>query len=353
MLANYVVNARFVTQPLTGIQRYSYELTRLLSGGRLIAPRPALLAYGELRSRLFVTGGYLTGHPWEQFALPRAVPPGGALFSPAGCGPVSHGNHVVTIHDLTTLDNPQWYSRGFAMWYAQLLPALARRARKLITVSQFCKRRIMDLLTVPDEKVVVAGEAAAECFQPRPRPEIDRTLQRFGIDSPYFLAVGAISGRKNLPRLLAAWKRVRPEIDNATFAIVGKPGLRFAADSTLQTLPEGAIHLPDVSDMDLSRLYSGAAGLLYPSLYEGFGLPILEAMACGCPVMTSNCTAMPEVAGDAAILVDPLSEDSIAEGIRKIADPGYARELRQRGFEQCRTFSWQRTATIVENTLLV
>jgi alpha-1,3-rhamnosyl/mannosyltransferase len=105
-----------------------------------------------------------------------------------------------------------------------------------------------------------------------------------------------------------------------------------------------------VDDDDLSRLYSGAAGLLYPSLYEGFGLPILEAMACGCPVLTSNCTAMPEVSGNAAVLVDPLSEQSILDGMKTLLRK--RNELKRRGFERAAAFSWDRTATLVERTLL-
>jgi glycosyltransferase involved in cell wall biosynthesis len=120
----------------------------------------------------------------------------------------------------------------------------------------------------------------------------------------------------------------------------------------MNTLPERAMHLTAVSDDELASLYSGARGLLYPSLYEGFGLPILEAMASGCPVLTSNCTAMPEIAGDAAILVDPLSVGSIAEGIRFLADDSWARSLAQKGVLRCRDFSWERTAQSVENALL-
>ena len=168
--------------------------------------------------------------------------------------------------------------------------------------------------------MIVAGEAASAIFFRRSDRAVERIKERFEIRAPYFLAVGAISPRKNLARLLAAWSRVMGDMDGASLVIVGKEQLRFSAYSTMDTLPEGAVHLTSVDDDELACLYSGARGLLYPSLYEGFGLPILEAMASGCPVLTSDCTAMPEVAGDAAILVDPLSVESIAGGIRLLAD---------------------------------
>jgi glycosyltransferase involved in cell wall biosynthesis len=348
----YAINARFVTRPFTGVQRYCYEVCLRLQNGTLMSPRPALMDYQRLQHRVVISGGRLDGHPWEQIALPWVVPRRKTLFSPAGCGPFAHSNQVVTIHDLGPLDMPESYSRGFALWYAQLVPALARRARKIVTVSEYCRRRIVKSLNVPDHKVIVAGEAASASFFRRSDAEIAVVRERFGIRTPYFLAIGAISPRKNLARLLTAWDRVTDIVDGAVLVIVGKERLRFAASSIMNTLPERAMHLTAVSDDELASLYSGARGLLYPSLYEGFGLPILEAMASGCPVLTSNCTAMPEIAGDAAILVDPLSVGSIAEGIRFLADDSWARSLAQKGVLRCRDFSWERTAQSVENALL-
>lgn len=189
-------------------------------------------------------------------------------------------------------------------------------------------------------------------FSRRSDTEVQRIKERFGIRASYFLAVGAISPRKNLARLVTAWSQVKDEMEGASLVIAGQERLRFAASPTMDVLPEGVMHLPSVSGGDLACLYSGARGLLYPSLYEGFGLPILEAMASGCPVLTSNCTSMPEVAGDAAILVDPLSVHSIADGIRLLANENCARDLREKGFQRHRRFSWERTARIVEDAIL-
>jgi glycosyltransferase involved in cell wall biosynthesis len=348
----YCVNARFVTRPFTGVQRYSYEVSLRLRNGTFIAPRPALKEYGGLQDRVVVAGGRLNGHPWEQIALPWAIPQGMPLFSPAGCGPMAHPNQVLTIHDLGPLDMPESYSRGFALWYSQLVPALARKTRKIVTVSEYCRRRIVESLRVPENKVIVAGEAASAFFSRRSDAEVQRIKERFEIPASYFLAVGAISPRKNLARLLGAWSRVVDDVDGASLVIVGKEGLRFASSSILSTLPERVVHLTSVDDDELASLYSGARGLLYPSLYEGFGLPILEAMSSGCPVLTSNCTAMPEVAGDAAVLVDPLSVQSIADGIRILAHEGRALDLSQKGYKHSQEFSWERTAQMVENAIL-
>ena len=316
-----------------------------------MSPAPPLMQYSNLQSRVVVTGSCMGGHPWEQLILPFRARRNQPLFSPAGCGPLLYANQVVTIHDLAPIENPECYSRGFALWYSKLLPALTTRVSRIITVSNFCKQRIMQLLGVNEKRITVAWEAAGTMFSPRKAEDIRRVLDHYGIRQPYFLSVGALSARKNLPRLLRAWRRVLPRVD-AMLVIAGKSGFRFSDGAGLGELPGRVIHLSSVSDDELACLYSGAQGLLYPSLYEGFGLPMLEAMACGCPVLASDCTAMPEIAGDAAILVDPLSEAAIAGGILDLSRPAKRDDLRAKGFLRHALFSWDRTAAIAERAIL-
>jgi glycosyltransferase involved in cell wall biosynthesis len=258
----------------------------------------------------------------------------------------------VVIHDVAVLENREWYSRAYSLLYRRLLPTLSSRVRRIVTVSEFCKSRIIELLCVPEEKITVAWEASSSCFFPRTEEEISRTAARLGVRRPYFLAIGAVSPRKNFQRLLAAWTRTEQSAEGVSLIVVGKEGLRFSGEASLGAVPTSVRHLGEVNDEDLARLYSGAEGLLFPSLYEGFGLPILEAMASGCPVLTSNCSAMPEIAGDAAILVDPLSEEAIADGIDRLAQPRLAAELKARGRHRYQRFSWARTAEITERALL-
>ena len=230
--------------------------------------------------------------------------------------------------------------------------ALANRVRKIVTVSQFCKTRIIEMLRMPEEKIVVALEAASSCFFPRDDDQILSVTERLGVRRPYFLAVGAISPRKNFRRLTAAWTRTQGKMDGATLIVVGKEGLRFSASLRSEYSGQASY----VWGRSMKRIWPpstpGREACCTLPLHEGFGLPILEAMACGCPVLTSNCTAMPEVAGDAAIPVDPLSEDSIADGIRRLAQPGLAADLKRRGVERSKRFSWTRTAEIAEAAVL-
>lgn len=348
----YAVNARFVTQPLTGVQRYCHEVGRRLVRGALLTPRPPLPEYGGLESRLQVTGGCLTGHAWEQVSLPSVVGSGLPLLSPAGCGPVAYADQVLVVHDVAVLENPEWYGRRYAALYRRLLPVLLRRVRRVLTVSEFCRDRVLRLLALPEKKVEVVFEAAARHFFPRSDGEIQEALSRRGLPEVYFLAIGAVSERKNLGRLVSVWEQIQPEFGDARLVVVGRERLSFSRHSRLQKSSPGVAYVSALTDEELARVYSGARGLLYPSLYEGFGLPILEAMACGCPVLTSGCTAMPEVAGDAAVLVDPLSEASIAAGIRSLWDRGAANRLRANGLRRSKDFSWSRTVAKVEAALL-
>ena len=184
MIHRYFVNGRFVTQALTGVQRYCYEISLRLRNGTLVTPRPALREYRHLQSRLQLAGGRLTGHTWEQLALPWAIPRRAILFSPAGCGPIVHHNQVITIHDVACLEHPEWYSRGYAIWYTRLWPVLSRRVRKIVTVSEFCRQRIVELLRVPEDKVVVAGEAAEAAFSRAPGPKCNRRSQSWRSGAP-------------------------------------------------------------------------------------------------------------------------------------------------------------------------
>ena len=336
------LNARFHGQPATGMQRYALELSRRFPN-YLDPLKPATAMRG------------VAGHLWEQIYLPAAVR-GRLLWSPNNTGPLAVARQVCTIHDLIPLDHPEWFSRQFAHWYAWLLPRLAKQVRHIIAVSEFTKQRIVGLLGVPASGVTVIPNGVDARFTPREPGQIDITRRALGITSPYYLlTVGSVEPRKNLPRLLEAWRRVQssvlPDVD---LVVAGGPGnARVFGAVTFNNLPPRVHFTGYVADERLPDLYAGAAALLYPSLYEGFGLPPLEAMACGVPVMVSNGTSIREVVGDAAVFVDPLDEDSIADGIlRVLSESGSESVLRKKGRERAQQFSWENTAQRTLEVLL-
>jgi len=340
--ASIALNARFSVHRTTGMQRYGLELARRF-GDQIQVVRPVRALRGP------------AGHLWEQIYLPSALH-GKLLWSPNNTGPLAVRRQVCTMHDLIPLDQPEWFSPRFAAWYEWLLPRLAKQVRHIIAVSEFTKHRVVELLAVPQEKVTVIPNGVDERFSPRSEEEILCMRRSLGITCPaYLLYVGNLEPRKNLQRLLQAWaiaqRSVAPEIE---LVVAGAKGSSLVFEEcSLGTLPARVQFTGYVADDQLPALYAGSLALLYPSLYEGFGLPPLEAMACGTPVVTSAKTSLPEVVGDAAILVDAEDAESIADAITRIASSDPLRgELRRRGLERAKEFTWERTANLTLRLLL-
>jgi glycosyltransferase involved in cell wall biosynthesis len=329
-----VVNLRSQTAGLTGVQRYTQELrTRIEDGIETVAPRRPL--HGA------------AGHLWEQAVLPVRVRKR-LLWSPANTGPLAVERQVLTVHDVASLDHPDWFDSRFATWYRRMTPLLVRRVCRVITVSEFSKRRLIELTGIPESRVVVIPNGVCHRFHPCSNGEVERVRQKIGIPSTqYLLNIGSLEPRKNVATLLKAWQSSSASLPNNTWMVVagaiGKEHVFRRAD--FESDGPRVLFCGFVADEDLPALYSGALAVVYPSIYEGFGLPVLEAMACGTVPIAANNTALPEVVGGAGILVDPLDTDAIADAIvRVVADDELRRVLGQCGIARSRLFSWERAA---------
>lgn len=312
--------------------------------------RERLSAAPALHRRRVVTPAH---HRWERWLLAAEIAPRkvDVLHSPDHVAPNRVGwQSVVTVLDLAFLAHPEAYSAASLVYYTQVFRTLSQAA-KVITISDFTRQEVLNRISIAPEKVVTTQLAVDPGYYPRSQSECEDVASRLEVPDSYFLVVGTIEARKNLERLIAAY---------ALLPRKGRPHLVFAGgrgyhyDRVLEAVQEYRLEdqvrfLGYVGDEDLPMLYSGAAGLLYPSRYEGFGLPILEAMACGCPVVTSNRGSMAEVAGNAAILVDPNSAESIAHGIADLLDSSSVRAgLIAKGSARVQEFSWR---TAAEQTL--
>ena len=257
---------------------------------------------------------------------------------------------VVTIHDCIHLMFPQYLPNRAAYAYARAtMWAAARRSDCILTVSEASKKDILHFFNVRPEKIVVVYNAIDDHFRVTPPEEaIARVRERYQLDHKFVLYVGNIKPHKNLVRLIDAFDELRKaDFDDLKLLIIGDeisrlPALRRAVHK--HKLHKHVRFLGYLSDDTLAVLYRLASAFVFPSLYEGFGLPPLEAMASGTPVVTSNVSSLPEVTGDAAILVDPYDVDSIVDGLRRVlSDPALAAELGRRGQERAKEFSWARS----------
>ena len=301
-----------------------------LPGARLL---PGLMTFGQLG-----IGRAIRHHRLDLVHDPLGVAP----LMLAGSG------RVTTIHDVVPYTCPETSAQLDRLIYHFWLPIIVRRIDAIITASQQSKADIVKHLAIAEEKVTIIPLAAGRRYRPMPDNEIYPTLARYGLDFPYILYVGSLTPRKNLPRLLEAYWQLRQWSAERHLVIVGARKSRSSpVFTTVQQLGlREVVHFTGFAEEeDLPSLYNGADLFVFPSLYEGFGLPVLEAMACGTPVVTSNTTSLPEVAGDAALLVDPYNVEGIAAAMRCVLeDQHLARVLRARGLARAAEFSWERTA---------
>jgi glycosyltransferase involved in cell wall biosynthesis len=331
------VNGKWLAQKLTGTQRYATEIVRAVidSGATdLVVHVPADAEIPEwLRTpRVEIRQSRTTGAVFEQLYLPAATL-GGLLLNFAGPAPLAKRRQAVTMHDATPFRFPQTFRRAFVAFYRVAYSLLGRSAQHLITVSHFSARELEDTLGICSEKFVVAGCAADALTTVEPqRPEL-------APDEPFYLMVGTLAVHKNLPAPVRAVAE-----SGRTIVVVGASGNDqvFSQASTLSTK---AVVAGRLSDAELAWLYRNARGLIFPSRYEGFGLPPLEAQTLGCPVVTSNAASLPEIAGDAALYFDPDDMPGLLAQLDRLeTEAGLANTLRERGLLNARRYSWDGSA---------
>lgn len=333
-MTRIVINGKFIGHGLNGVHRTAahyaaalmdragpaYDIALLTP--RATAPDPDFPSLTpDVRPGLFGAG-----QGWEMLTLP-ALARGALLVNFCNLAPVLHGNSVVMIHDAQTFLHPTDYSGRQATAYRALLPLIARRARHILTVSDFAKQSLVAHGIGTPDKISVVHNGTDHILQTPADPD---TLSRYGIEPKgYALALGSTKGYKNLSRLFDVFKADAPH--GLRLVVAGGPSRdRYVAAG--MTPPADAIFTGFVSDGALRALYENAAMFLFPSLTEGFGLPPVEAMHCGCPVIAARAGAMPEVCADAAVLVDAANSDAWRQAVAAVrADPapwiakGYAR----------------------------
>ncbi len=343
------INGKFLSKQVTGVQRYALELLAHIDiilkeiayqDVRMVCLAPkgeyAHIHWENIEVRQV---GFYQDNAWEQLDLPLNVG-GKLLFSPGNTGPLFYSNQVVTIHDASTFAVPQAYSSLFRAKYALIFHILARISKRVLTDSEFSQKELAKYLVLPTDrfKVILLGGDHLTSI------EADTSIldkNELSIKK-YFLTVASQSTHKNFASVLQLAERVKSPIE---FAVAGGKYNRVFQSSQKQSIPANVHFLGYVNDRELKALYENALGFIFPSQYEGFGLPVLEAMSCGCPVISSFAASLPEVGGNAVMYFDPDNIADLGLAVQKfLADSYLAVVLCQDGLKQARKFSWDQTA---------
>lgn len=314
--------------------------------------RPELNRFPTADFRETASPIYSLREQWELALRSRSVD---VFHVPHFNIPFFHGERlVVTVHDLLYLhDRTASRSRWGRPYVNALLKRVARTARAVIAVSEFTKKDLLkNFPSLDPNRVFVIHEAASEFFKPVPKPEAEAHLRRrFALEGPFVLFVGTLKPHKNLKTLAEAMRSARSRGVREKLVVVGRADPKAPEAAESLSGDEGACFLGEVADEDLRMLYGAATVFVLPSLWEGFGIPVLEAMACGAPVISSNAASLPEAAGDAAELFSPLGTDALERLlVAVLSDPSRRAAMSQKSLTQAARFSWERTA---ERTLAV
>jgi glycosyltransferase involved in cell wall biosynthesis len=353
-LKNIYVNGKFFCQRVTGTQRYArellYQIDRLLSAEaykdiliEILLPQgvESLPQYSSLRVR---TVGRMSGIRWEQIELPRYCR-GEPLFTLSGGAPVLHDRNVVTIHDAAVIAAPAGYSLPYRLWYRNVCRRMGRTAEHIFTNSEFSKSEIVKWYGASPGRISVTY-LGSDHFA---RIKADASaLDRFGISGEYVLAVSSHNPNKNFLRVVQAMRQLgRQDIQ---LVVAGGQDSRVYRES--MGLPHDVRSLGYVCDAELKALYENAACFVFASLYEGFGLPPLEALSSGCAVVVSRAGALPEIFEGAATFCDPYDPADIATAIGLVVDSASREQMRAFARTFSRKFSWEKCARETLDVLL-
>jgi glycosyltransferase involved in cell wall biosynthesis len=360
------INGRFLTQRVTGVQRYAIELLQamdaMLATGELEQPDvpvevlvpsaadPAI-TFRSIRCR-FVGKG--SGQVWEQLWLPLACR-GKLLFTPCGGAPLLHRHNVFTIPDAAVFATPQAYSASYGAWYRWHHQRIAKsRHTQFLTVSDFSKRELIRWLNIDERRLHVTPLGREHVFRASSDPNVLERLQL--ASGRYVLGVGSLHANKNFRGLLLGFQLMVTSLSSTGYPVprlvlVGGANSSIFGDGDLSE--EGVVRAGYLSDGELRSLYEHAGCFVFPSFYEGFGLPPLEAMSLGCPVACANAASLPEVCGEAAVLFAPSEPNEIAHAIERLmTDPLLRQTMITRGKERSSIFRWREAARATWAVLL-
>ena len=353
-----------LNRPRTGIGNYIYNLIKEFAKTNENRGKVYLINYEKTNifpnlNEIIVENplknitkkSYYFWHLYLQFKLNKENFKFDIIHSPENAAlfiKLKHQKKIITVYDITPYLFPESFTPITLLRYKLLFPKTLKTADKIITDSNSTKRDLINYFNVPAEKIKVILLAADEKFKPLNHEEVNEVKQRYKLEFSFILYVGTLEQRKNIPTLIKAFYKLKKDETKQKLVIAGGKGWKYKEIfETIDklNLQKDVIFTGYVLDEDLPALYNAADLFVYPSLYEGFGLPPLEAMACGTPVITSNTSSLPEVVGDAGIMVDPYDVDGLADAMYKVlGNDGLREDMIKRGLERAKIFSWEKAA---------
>lgn len=335
------INGRFLTQRATGVHRFAFEMCKALHRigfeFTVVAPPKVLESYDVTFP--IVTYGHTSSHFWEQVELPCFLRKNGNpfLISFSGLGPIFYKRHIATIHDIAFLVNPAWYKKKYYVFYKFMTAPLARNAYGIITVSNFSKHELIEQYHLPDDKIRVIYNAVSSDFTANNKTSGGKD------NTPYILAVSSMDPRKNFPRLISAF--VKMNDNSRKLYIIGGVSPSFNNIEMPDYSKEHIKFLGYVSNEKLVEYYRNADLFVYPSLYEGFGIPPIEALSQNCPVLVSDIDVFHEVCDNAAFYCNPYSVDSICESMKYIlSHPSEVSDKIKKAGDILERYGWDKSA---------
>lgn len=347
-----VVNARFLTQPITGVQRFAIELSKILKREMknevlFVTSKHVLNTdlQKELDAKII---GKNVGHIWEQIDLPKYLKSIGhpLLLSLANSSPILYKNKIVAVHDITFARFPKSSTKKFWYFYKILTPLVIRTSKHILTVSEFSKKEISNYYNVPMDKISVVYNAVTQGFVPEKNINF--------ADEDYFMSISSAKQNKNLISLLESFKLLLQDYPHMQLRIVGNMATETKNDLDISKYShiDNIKFFGRVDDKDLIKMYANAKAFIFPSLYEGFGIPPLEAQSCLCPVIVSNRSSLPEIFAESALYCNPTDIADLENKMKILLTDSELREkLIEAGNENCKRFSWEKSAHQIINIL--
>jgi len=339
------INARFLTQEITGVQRFAIELSKQLKKGPVkcvfVSPKINIVHTILAKELEVVLVGKYSGHLWEQVELPKYLKSIGCpiLINLMNTAPIFYSNKIYTLHDITFIRFPKNFTWKFRSFYKTMIPYMLKTSKRIITVSNFSKDEISNHYTINKDKISIVYNGIKKEFM---SPLENKNTK----ESNYFLTVSSISENKNLKRLIKAFNLINN--DNFKLYVVG--GFDLANFNEVKDIEEllsskNIEFKGRVSDEELSLLYKNAIAFLYPSIYEGFGIPPLEAQGSECPILLSKIAPLKEVYGSSALYCDPFNINDIYCKIKMLfSDSELRKELSIKGNINVKKYSWDNSA---------